>query len=58
MEVRSDVADDSTLTQVLAYMSRLEGGKPPRGIIVAEGFTRKLEEAARLLETCEASENN
>lgn len=51
IEVKSGIADNSTLTQLLAYMSKIreKEGKEPRGIIVAEGFTRKLQQAVKLL---------
>ena len=51
IEIKSGIADDSTLTQLLAYMSEIgkREGKNPRGIIVAEGFTRKLVHAVKLL---------
>ncbi len=53
IEVKSGIADDSTLAQLLAYMSKIEGkeGKTPRGVIVAEGFTRKPQHAVKLLTT-------
>ena len=51
IEVKSGVADDSTLAQLLAYMSKIKEkeGKTPRGVIVAEGFTKKLRHAVELL---------
>ena len=52
IEVKNGVADDSMLTHVLAYMSALRRreGRSPRGIIVAEEFTEKLQQAAELLD--------
>jgi len=49
IEVKRGTADNSTLTQLLAYMSRIEEieSKRTRGIIVAENFTRKLTQAAK-----------
>ena len=51
IEVKSGIADDTSLTQLLAYMSKIEEkeGKRPRGVIVAEEFTKKLQQAAKLL---------
>ena len=51
IEVKGGVADDSTLAQLLAYMSKIKEkeGKTPRGVIVAEGFTKKLRHAVKLL---------
>ena len=50
IEVKSGVADDATLTQLQAYMYEImkKEGKKPRGIIVAEEFTRKLKIAVKL----------
>jgi len=52
IEVKNGAADDSMLTQILAYMSALRRreGRNPRGIIVAEEFTEKLQQAAELLD--------
>ena len=51
IEVKSGKADDATLTQLLAYMSGIEEkeGRKPRGVIVAEDFTRKLRHAIKTL---------
>ena len=51
IEVKSGIADDSTLAQLLAYMSKIKEkeGKTPRGVIVAEEFTKKLQHAVKLL---------
>lgn len=51
IEVKSGIADDTTLTQILAYMSALEerGEGEVRGIIVANGFSKKLIQAAKLI---------
>ncbi len=51
IEVKSGKADDATLTQLLAYMSEIEKkeGKMPRGVIIAEDFTRKLRHAVKTL---------
>jgi len=51
IEMKGGIADDSTLAQLLAYMSKIKEkeGKTPRGIIVAEGFTKKLRHAVELL---------
>ncbi len=53
IEVKSGLADDSTLTQLLSYMSSIEGeeGKPVRGIIVAEDFTRRLLLASKKIDS-------
>ncbi|RLG75568.1 MAG: DUF91 domain-containing protein, partial [Thermoprotei archaeon] len=51
IEVKSGIADDSTLAQLLAYMSKIKEkeGRTPRGVIVAERFTKKLRHAVKLL---------
>ncbi len=51
VEVKSGIADDTTLTQILAYMSALEQREDSevRGIIVANGFSKKLVHAAKLI---------
>ncbi len=51
IEVKSGIADDSTLAQLLAYMSKIKEkeGRTPRGVIIAEGFTKKLRHAVELL---------
>ncbi len=50
IEVKSGLADDATLTQLLYYMSMIGKGRRVRGIIVAEEFTHKLVHAANSLE--------
>ena len=49
VEVKSGMADDSTLTQLLSYMSGVAAkeNKNVRGIIVAEKFARKLAQAVK-----------
>ncbi len=47
IEIKSGLADDSALTQLLNYMSQVKGS---RGIIVAEEFTRRLRQAVRILD--------
>ncbi|WFO74892.1 DUF91 domain-containing protein [Desulfurococcaceae archaeon MEX13E-LK6-19] len=51
IEVKSGIADDTTLTQILAYMSALRQreDREVRGIIVANGFSKKLVHAAKLI---------
>jgi len=45
--ISSEITDDSTLTQLLSYMNMLEvkENRKVRGIVAAEGFTRKLKQA-------------
>ncbi len=55
IEVKAGTADDSTLTQLLNYMSaaRASGESRVRGYIVARGFSRRLREAVKMLDSVE-----
>jgi len=53
IEVKGGVADDSTLTQLIDYMSSFQSvheNEKVRGIIVAQGFTKRLIRASKFLD--------
>jgi len=53
IEVKGGVADDSTLTQLIDYMSSFQSvheNEKVRGIIVARGFTKRLIRASKFLD--------